>query len=546
MIANRLSEVSDWEVLLLEVGKGENYISKVPVISPVLQFTHYDWQYVMEYEPGFAKGMTNQLLAYPRGRALGGTSAMNYMIYTRGNPRDYDRWASEGNPGWSYDEVLPYFLKSERASLKFGDPAFHNTEGYLGVEDSYQSELLEAFLSAGEELGYQRVDYNSPKQIGFSTVQATLRRGRRHSVAEAFLRPFKKRPNLHVITSAFVTRLLIDPVTKTTYGVEYERNNRKHQAKATKEVVLSAGTFNSPQLLMISGIGPKNDLETLQIPALVDLPVGKTMQDHITYVGLAFTINRDVSISYRNALTSDSIRSWIDNGTGPLTSLGGVEGIGYIKTDASDDPDPDYPDMELIFVGGSLNSDSGLISRRSMRIRDDVFNTLWGRIIDKPNWTIFPMMVHPKSVGYLKLRSKSPYVPPEFHGNYFSDPDGHDLKTFIAAIRFIIAMSRTPSFQQYRSTLNEVPVPGCEIYEFDSDWYWECALRSLSITLHHQVGTNKMGSVVDHQLKVYGVSRLRVADCSVIPFPLTAHTNAPSIMIGEKAADLIKLQWGAI
>lgn len=299
---------------------------------------------------------------------------------------------------------------------------------------------------------------------------------------------------------------------------------------------------------MLSGIGPKEHLQQLKIPLIQDLPVGQKLYDHITYVGLAFTINETISLSPGTVLTPQSIKSYLTKGRGPISSLGGVEGIGYIKTHISKELG-DYPDIEFIFVDGALNSDFGVVNRRTMRIRDDVYNAVWRPLHNIPTWTIFPMLVHPKSVGYMRLKSKNPFDYPLFYGNYLTDPEGADLDTMVAAIRHIERLSKTNAFQKYGSTLNKNPVPGCETFGFDSDAYWKCAVRTLSITLHHQVATAKMGpptdpeAVVDNELRVYGVRNLRVADTSIIPIPLTAHTNAPAIMVGEKAADLIKLTW---
>ncbi|KAF2878933.1 hypothetical protein ILUMI_27237 [Ignelater luminosus] len=546
VIANRLSEISEWKILLLETGKDAGVFAKVPpLFAPLLQQTEYDWDYYMEYDSEFAKGMNNNRLPWPRGKALGGSSVINYMIYTRGNPYDFTRWAGQGNPGWSYSDVLPYYLKSEKASLKKGNPEFHNKSGPLSVEDVYQSALVKAFIKGGKELGYREVDYTSSDQFGFSTVQAMALKGFRQSVAKAFLDPIKKRKNLHILTLAHVTKILIDPETKIAYGVKYIRRGRKHIVHAKKEVILSAGTFNSAQLLMLSGIGPRDHLSELRIPVLHDLAVGRTLHDHITFVGLTFKINSPLSYSPANVLTPRSIDNWLNYGIGPYTSLGGVEGLGYIKTNVSSVPF-DYPDIELLFVGGALQSDFGIVNYRVMNIRDDIYNTIWRPIEGVPSWTIFPMLLHPKSIGYLELRSKNPFDRPLLYGNYLSDPEEQDLNTMVASIRFIIKLSETQAFQKFGSTLHDTPIPGCEEYKFNSDEYWKCAVRTLSITLHHQVGTCKMGpssdpnAVVNNELQVYGINNLRVADTSIIPFAITAHTSAPSIMIGEKASDLIK------
>lgn len=213
---------------------------------------------------------------------------------------------------------------------------------------------------------------------------------------------------------------------------------------------------------------------------------------------------------------------------------------------------PNFPDVELLFVGGALNSDYGISIRRAFRIRDDVYNPVWGRLHNVHTWTIFPMPVHPESVGSIRLRSKNPYDPPLLYGNYFTDPRGKDMATMIAAIRFVLKLAETKAFKKVNARLSEVPIPGCERFQFNSDPYWECAVRALASTLHHQVGTCKMGpstdasAIVDAELKVYGIANLRVADCSIIPFPITAHTSAPCVMVGEKAADLIKESWGTI
>ncbi|KAJ8917305.1 hypothetical protein NQ315_002323 [Exocentrus adspersus] len=492
VLANRLSENPNWKILLLEAGEPETGFMAIP-----------------PYQPNVATGLEDQRMAWPRGRALGGTSVINYMIYTRGNRWDYDTWAAKGNPGWSYDEVLPYYIKSERARLNQGDYRYHGTDGYLSVEDTYQSPLVQAFTEGGKELGLEVWDYNTPtSSYGVSTIQATARRGRRHSGATAFLWPVRDRPNLDIVTSAYVTKVLIDQSTRQAFGVQYDRRGSRHKVLAKKEVILSAGTFNSPQLLMLSGIGPRHHLESLGIPCFQDLPVGGNLQDHVAFVGLSFLIDAPISLSLERFVEGISLLA--NNGTGPLTSLGGVEGIGYIKTGVSKTV-RDQPDIELLFVGGTLASDYGLFTRRGMRIRDDVYDSIFQPLHNQHHWTVFPMLLHPKSVGHLELRSRNPYHRPLLYGNYFTDPYNEDLRTLLAAIRVVQRLSDTAAFQRYGSRLNPRPMSGCTHLVFDSDEYWECALRSLSVTLHHQVGTAKMGpaddpgAVVNAQLQVYGV-----------------------------------------
>lgn len=549
VIANRLSEIPQWNVLLIEAGDYETNFMDLPLVAPLFQYSKYNWEYYAEYQPNMSKGLMGGKMHWPRGKAIGGTTTINYMIYTRGNPVDYNNWAAQGNPGWSYKEVLPYFLKSERARLAEKDPNFHGYNGYLGVENVYKSRLLDAFIAGGGELGLPHIDYNSPKvPFGVSRVQANVKSGKRHSAATSFLKPVRDRPNLHILHPAYVTKLLIHKTKKEVYGVECEIEGKLYKIKSSKEVILSAGTFNSPQLLMLSGIGPANHLRDLGIKVVQDLPVGRNLQDHLTFPGLAFIINQTESLGPAKILGGDALQTFLKNGTGPLTSLGGVEGIGYIKTQYATEPGP-QPDIELIFVGGSLTSDYGMFTRRGMKITNKVYDGLLRPLHGVPTWTVFPMLLHPKSVGWMKLASRNPKDYPKFYGNFFSDPNNRDIKTFIAAIRFIQKLSRTEAFRRFGSVLNPNRQPGCIQFKFDSDEYWECCLRAISVTLHHQVGTAKMGpagdptSVVDHQLKVHGVDRLRVADCSVIPFALSAHTNAPSFMVGEKAADIIKEQW---
>lgn len=495
--------------------------------------------------------MKQQRCAWPRGKALGGSSIINYMIHVRGNRYDYDRWAGLGNPGWSYRDVLPYFLKSEDSHLAVQDEGYHAKGGYLTISDvPTRSKSVRAFLEAARQAGHEILDYNGKNQLGFSYVHSTTRDGRRCSVEKAFLRPIAGRKNLKISTRSRVTRVIFDQVTRRAAGVEFTKDGKLYKIRANKEVILSAGAFHSPQLLMLSGIGPRKHLQELGIEVLQDLPVGELMYDHNTFPGLIFQTDSPIAFPSGNSRSYvEGFLEFITAHTGIITSLGGVESLGYIKTNESTWKE-DIPDIEFIFIGGGLHTDKGRAYRKAFRITDDIYNKIWKPLEGTTTvFTVMPMLLHPKSKGYIKLRSKNPYDSPKLYGGIFTDPENKDLKTFIASIREMQRIAKSPALQQYNTRVLDTPIPGCEHFQFDSDFYWECALRHLATSLHHQVATCKMGppgdpeAVVDNELRVYGVGGLRVADTSIIPIPVAAHTNAPAIMVGEKAADLIKEAW---
>ncbi|XP_028043361.1 glucose dehydrogenase [FAD, quinone]-like [Bombyx mandarina] len=555
VLASRLTEDKNTTVLLIEAGKPEMILTDIPIMAPYFQSTEYAWQYYMEPQPGVCTGMINGRCFWPRGKAVGGSSVINYMIYTRGRPQEWDRIAAAGNYGWSYSDVLEYYKKGERANLNgYEKDPTRNRNGEMPVEFArYRTKLIEAFLEAGRILGHPTIDYNSPHQLGFGYVQTTITKGHRQTAAKVFLHRQKTRQNLHILPDTYVTKILINPQTKTAYGVEYVRNRLKHSVLARKEVILSAGPIASPQLLMLSGVGPKEHLTSMGIPVLKDLPVGKTLYDHISFPALIFELNTtDVSLNENKMLNAKSAIEWIKNGDNVMSSPGGVEGIGYIKTPVSNDLDP-IPDIELLSIGGSILVDGGpggsKAVRKGMRIRDAVIDEAFGSIdrISKDTWSAFPMLLHPVSFGRIELKNKNPFSHPRMYGNYLTHPK--DVATFIAAIRHVQALVATPPFQKLGAKIHKAPYPTCRDIPFDSDEYWECAIRTLTATLHHQIATCRMGpnndslAVVDPELRVYGIEKLRVVDSGVIPRTISAHTNAPAMMIAEKAADMIKATW---
>ncbi|CAB3384415.1 Hypothetical predicted protein [Cloeon dipterum] len=549
VVANRLTEVPGWKVLLLEAGKDEILLTDMPVFAAHFQLTDFNWGYRAQPQDGACLGLKDKRCPWPRGKGMGGSSILNYMIYTRGHRGDYDGWEQMGNPGWGWKDVFKYFLKSENAKDDLVDSQFHSTGGYMDVERvRHRTPLVNAFMDSADELGYNTVDYNSGDLLGFSRLQVNQRRGKRCSANKAFIRPIRHRSNLHVAKEAFVSRILIDPNTKRATGVEFLRNNRWYSIKARKEIILSAGAVNSAKILMLSGVGPRVHLESLGIPVLVDAPgVGQNLQDHASTCAALYTVNDTVSLKEERIAQVGPFLDWVTNGNGPITIAGGVEALGYIRTPNAVTA-PDYPDIELMFISSSLNADPGTVVRQGLGVTDDIFNSVYKPILNRDAWTIWPMQMKPNSRGYVKLKSRNPLSWPLMYANYFEDPQ--DLEIIVHGIKFAIEMSKTRAFQKFNSTLHPIPVPGCANHEFGSDDYWRCAVRHLTTTLNHQCGTAKMGpstdpdAVVDAELRVYGVKGLRVADASIIPRITAAHTNAVCNMIGEKVADMIKSAYG--
>lgn len=494
--------------------------------------------------------MEDQRCAFPRGRGLGGSSIINYMIYNRGHRDDFDRWAAAGNDGWAFKDVLPYFLKSEHATLEnLKDSPNHNSDGMLNVEyNRYRTIIGKAFVEANKHLGQEEIDYNSGYNLGVSYLQANTLNGVRHSAFRAFIEPIVDRPNLHIMLGTRVTKVLINPATKSAFGIECIRNRRRLLIKARKEVILSAGAFHSPQLLMLSGIGPASDLKMHGIPVLQDLPVGKMMSDHLCHYGVTFIMNTSGnSLKLDQLFTPKYVIDFL-HGQGPLTVPGSDEALSFIKTKNGESRGNDVPDIELIGLSASFHSDYG-ISARGIRLKKQIYNEVYRPLtLDSPDvLTVVPMLFHPKSTGYLELRNANPFTAPKFYPNFLKHSE--DVETLLEGTKFAVRLLQTPAMQKLGARLHSIPLPSCAHFHYASDDYWRCSIRTISSTLHHQVGTCKMGpvgdksAVVSPELKVHGIKNLRVADTSIVPESPTAHTNAISFMIGEKLSDMLKQEW---
>ncbi|XP_046815225.1 glucose dehydrogenase [FAD, quinone]-like [Vespa crabro] len=549
VVVNRLTENPEWSVLLLEAGGHETEITDVPILSLYLHKSKLDWKYRAQPQDSACQAMNDQRSCWTRGKVLGGSSVLNTMLYIRGNRRDFDQWESFGNPGWGYDDVLPYFKKSQdqRNPYLARNTKYHSTGGYLTIQDCpYNTPLGPAYLQAAEEMGYNIVDVNGQQQTGFAFFQYTMRRGARCSAAKAFVRPIKFRKNFHLSLWSHVTRVLIDPSTKRAYGVEFIRNGRVETVFAKKEVILSAGAINTPQLLMLSGIGAKNHLEDLDIPVIQDSPgVGQNLQDHIAVGGLIFLIEHKISLVFTRLVNINTALRYAITENGPLTSSVGLEVVGFLPTKYANQTD-DWPDIEFMITSTSINI-GGKQTIIAHGISTEFYNEVYGEIINQDSFNILPMLLRPKSRGYVKLKSKNPLDYPLMYHNYLTNPD--DVNVLREGVKAAIAFAETSSLKRLGTRFHSKPLPNCKHLPMFTDEYWECAIRQYTMTIYHMSCTAKMGprsdpmAVVDPSLKVYGVEGLRVIDASIMPTITSGNINAPVIMIGEKGSDLIKKDW---
>jgi 4-pyridoxate dehydrogenase len=514
VLANRLSEDGAASVLLLEAGGRDlNPLIHVPLgMGKMHEYDMFNWGYHTEPEPN----MNGRRIEAMRGKVLGGSSSINVMAYTRGNRGDYDRWAQKGARGWSYADVLPYFKRCE--TWQGGGDPWRGGAGPVGTEFAKTRDpLYDAWLEAAKAAGFPVTDdYNGRQQEGFGRGQYTIRDGYRSSAATAYLRPARSRKNLDIETGAHATRVLMQGTRAT--GVEYVKGTRETgRVAAAREVILAGGAFNTPPLLMLSGIGPAEHLRAMGIAPIVDLPVGKNLQDHLAVI--IFFERLDES-AFRREMRFDRmaismIRAYCF-GTGPGTVVpGGLHA--FVKTR----PELAVPDIEFMFRGAPADTH------------------LWFPLI-RPAYVdgygIRPTLLHPDSRGEILLRSSDPREPPRIVYNFFSAPDD------LPRLREGFKRARDVAYQQPLAPYRGREVSPGEKVKSDSEI--DAFIRATAITAHHPCGTCAMGigpdTVTDPQLRVRGIEGLRVVDASVMPDLVSAHINACVLMIAEKASDLIR------
>jgi choline dehydrogenase len=503
VLANRLSEDPSVQVLLLEAGPEDTLDAiRVPAIFSSLFGTEVDWNYRLEQQTHYQGSTT-----YPRGKTLGGSSSINLMVYIRGDRADFDGWRERGCTGWDYDSVLPYFIKAENNS-RLGEP-LHGQRGPLHVEDRmFTHELSHTWIGAASEWGLAATDdFNGASQIGSGSYQVSCHQGWRWSGADGYLRPALARPNLTVRVNAHATRILVDG--SRAVGVAYLRDGAEATAYAGAEVILAGGSINSPQLLLLSGIGPADQLRALGIDVKADLPgVGENLHDHtMTPVVWATQGSTDLL----EMANPENLALWQNRRGGPFASNGGEVG-GFLSSNGGA-----VPNIQLI--GGPTSFvDHGHFSP------------------PLPNFTMNAAVTHPRSRGRLWLDSADPLMPPRIDPAYFTDPaDVHDV---LAGLRAAIEIAQQPAFRKFVKGVN-LPAEANP-----DDTALAAHARNWSQTEYHAVGTCAMGvderAVVDTDLRVRGIDGLRVVDASVMPAIISGNTNAATVMIAEKGADRIK------
>jgi choline dehydrogenase len=515
-LAYRLSREASRKVLLIEAGgKDSHPLIHIPLgFAFLMKNPNVNWCYETEPEPN----MHHRRVSWPRGKLLGGTSCINGMVYIRGQREDYDHWRALGNEGWSYDEVLPYFKRSEHKAE--GGNAWHGFGGPLWVQEVPHSEkldLADMFIQAGMQTGLPyNEDFNGPSQDGAGYYQTNIRRGRRQSTARTFLEQCRKRPNLTIVTGALCQRVLIED--GTAVGVEYRltrgKKSRVERAYASGEVILCGGVINSPQLLQLSGIGDKDRLEPLGVGVNKHLPgVGENLQDHLT-VHIQQALHGTVTFyeETRPLAMIKNLFKYLLAGKGLLAHPASQVGV-FFRTDTT----LDRPDAQIHFAPAASETDKK------------------GNLKTIPGTTATVCYLRPESRGSVHIRSTDPTAPPAIRANYLNTDK--DRKAMVAAFRRVREIFAAPALAKYRG--NELR-PGALA---QSDEQILDYVRAEAESVYHPVGTCKMGAdamaVVDDRLRVHGISKLRVADASIMPCLTSGNTNAAAIMIAEKCADML-------
>ncbi|XP_050515275.1 glucose dehydrogenase [FAD, quinone] isoform X2 [Diabrotica virgifera virgifera] len=536
-VTGRLAEHQDSRVLLIEAGVDEPETYQVPGL--ILQYYTnpiVDWNYRTSDEP-VACQEKNGSCTWLRAKILGGCSVINGMMFTRGTPPDFDkRWSGEGIKGWTWNDVLPFFRKFEHnLQPSEYDSDYHGYGGPVTVSNQYYlHDIAKAVVEGAAEAGFPiSKDLNGKDYTGFANPQSYVKDGSRVSMAKAFLRPQRNNPNLHVMLNSTATRILFDG-NKTAYAVEFVYNNQTFTVKANKEIILSAGTMNSPKILLQSGVGPKDALDAVGIEQIHNLPgVGQNLSNHVAF-SMNYWVNSTVDT---RIITWQTLQDYILRRTGPLAS----SGLAVTSRLPSKYATADDPDIQMFFT----------VSQTTCSPDGEVDEPIDPTDPQKPQHvSISAVNLHTKSRGRITLKSNDPLAPPHMVGNYLTVKEDQDR--LIDAIRLVQKLTSSPTLKDKWQFVYENVTHGtcADQYTFDSDDYWRCAILYNTGPENHQASTLRMGStddewsVVDEELRVIGLHNLRVSDASAMPVVTSSNTNAPTVMIAERCANFIHQRWG--
>ncbi|XP_049868635.1 ecdysone oxidase-like [Pectinophora gossypiella] len=552
LLANRLSANPQWKVLLVEAGADPPMESIIPNFSGATHRSIYAWQYHTEKDETTNRGSIDGRSFWPRGKVLGGTGSINGLLHMRGSPGDYAPWHTEEDDGWDWPTLKKYFMKSEKVIDPFilNNPHLrkdHGTEGAFIVDQlNFTHEGIAEKITEGyKEMGLKFLeDINGDTQMGVGKIRGSNYKGKRVSTATAFLNAARERENLYVLKNTFAYYIKIDKETKEATGIKVTlQNGNDATFFAIKDVIISAGTVNSPMLLMASGIGPKEHLEGLDIDVIADLPVGENLQDHVR-IPIPVTIDT-------GAKEKDE-KYWLKAAADYLLEQTGPHSTNYdqpnINAFLSVPEGKSLPDVQIdhnYFVPNTSYVFSACVN--VMSFQDEICSQFYEFNSEKELLIFFVSLCRPYSRGNILLRTKSNVGYPKIYSKYFSDE--RDMQTFVNGVKGVMKIIDTPTFKKMKSELQRINYKDCDGFEMASDDYWECMARTLTYNVYHPVGTVKMGkvgdptAVVDSKLRVIGVKGLRVVDASVMPTIPSVNTNAATMMIAERAADFIQEEY---
>ncbi|XP_037298046.1 L-sorbose 1-dehydrogenase isoform X1 [Manduca sexta] len=536
VLANRLTEISNWTVMLVEAGDYPSFKSTLPGLFLFVDYSYEDWNYYSVNDGYTSQAHITKNIHFTRGKMLGGSSGANYMFYVRGNKRDYDEWEENGLEGWSWDSVLPYFIKSERLRsdeiLSSPSADLHGTDGYLGVTRPTWQGRVENDLAAFKENGHEiLIDTNGYKQLGYSLPTYTIDNKIRQSTSVAYLRPIKDRKNLRVLTKTYCRKILFDENMRAV-GVEVNLpNGNIVNLMADKEVILSGGAFNSPQLLMLSGIGPRKHLEEMDIKVLFDSPnVGENLQDH-PLVPIVINKGRNASSFVENVEIINNLDKF------PNPALMGHVALNKSQTF------PDYQTIAYPVSAGSILPT--ILCSHVFRYVNDYCVSMT-QVMEKNQALITGVsLLRPESKGRVYLKSKDPKKKALIVSGYYTNPS--DLEKHTRSVEDYLTVLNTPHMRKLNATVFDY-LRQCRGIKKNSHKFWKCYILNTVTTLWHPVGTCAMGpkgqGVIDSRFRVYGTKGLRVIDGSAMWKIVRGNTNAPIIMMAEKGADEIKKAYG--